>query len=99
MITHVVMFKLKDTSEENLQKTKEILMSMEGKIDLLRHIEVGIDVLHSERSYDIILITKFDSMKDLDTYQEDPYHVEVVKKHMHAVRESSVAVDFESDNK
>ncbi|MCX7841833.1 MAG: Dabb family protein [Clostridia bacterium] len=95
MITHVVMFKLKDNSKENVQKAKEVLMSMDGKVEQLRHLEVGIDVLHSERSYDIVLITKFDSMKDLDAYQEHPYHVEVVKKHMHSVRESSVAVDFE----
>lgn len=96
MITHVVMFKLKDASEENLQKTREVLASMDGKIDLLRYMEVGVDVLHTQRSYDIILITRFDSMKDLDAYQVDPYHADIVKKHMHAVMESSIAVDFES---
>ena len=31
----------------------------------------------------------------LEAYQKDPYHCEVVKKHMHAVAESSVAVDWE----
>ena len=96
MISHIVMFKLKDSSQLSIQKTRDILMSMEGKIDLLRHIEVGIDVLHSERSYDIVLVTKFDNMEDLDAYQENPYHVEVVKKHMHAVREASVSVDYVS---
>lgn len=96
MITHIVMFKLKDTSKLNIEKTRDVLLSMEGKIDILRHIEVGIDVLHSERSYDIVLVTKFDSMEDLGAYQVNPYHVDVVKKHMHAVRESSVSVDYES---
>lgn len=94
MITHIVLFRLKDKSGENLKKTAEILMSMKGKVDLLRHIEVGIDVLHSERSYDIALITKFDSMEDLNAYQDHPYHAGVVKKHMHEVRESSVAIDY-----
>ena len=30
----------------------------------------------------------------LAAYQQDPYHVSVVKKHMHAVRLASVAVDY-----
>ena len=30
----------------------------------------------------------------LESYQNDPYHCSVVKKHMHAVREASVAVDY-----
>ena len=94
MITHIVMFKLKDRSEENIKKAADVLLSMRGKIEPLRYIEVGIDFLHSDRSYDISLITKFDTAEDLDTYQEHPYHVDVVKKYMHAVREASVAVDY-----
>ena len=31
----------------------------------------------------------------LDAYQCDPYHVGAVKPHMHAVRSSSVAIDYE----
>ncbi|MNE84744.1 Stress responsive A/B Barrel Domain protein [compost metagenome] len=68
---------------------------MEGKIDVLKSIEVGVDVLHSERSYDIALITKFDSMEALDAYQVHPVHQKVIE-HMSQVREASVAVDFES---
>ena len=55
---------------------------------------VGIDFLHSERSYDIILQVTLEK-SELDNYQNDPYHCSVVKKHMHSVRESSVAVDYE----
>ncbi|MCX7711741.1 MAG: Dabb family protein [Clostridia bacterium] len=96
MVTHVVMFKLKDGSEANVQKAKEVLMSMQGKVEMLRYLEVGMDVLHTPRSYDLVLITKFDTMKDLDDYQVDPYHADVVKKHMGQVMESAVAVDYES---
>lgn len=96
MITHIVMFKLKDTSKANVEKTRDVLLSMKGKVDLLRYLEVGMDVLHSERSYDILLMTRFDCIDDLNAYQVHPYHVDVVKKHMHAVRETSVSVDYES---
>lgn len=94
MIKHIVCFKLKDNSEENVAKTAEILRSMEGKVDLIRDIEVGVDFLHSDRSYDIILQVVLDDEDTLEKYQNDEYHCSVVKKHMHAVRESSVAVDY-----
>lgn len=95
MITHIVFFKLKDNSPEKVEVTAQVLRDMEGKIEQLRSIEVGVDIIHSARSYDIALITKFDSMADLDAYQVHPVH-KLVIEHMNEVRESSVAVDFES---
>lgn len=95
MIKHVVCFKLKDNNQQNCEHTKEILLSMKGKVDLLKDIHVGIDFLHSERSYDIILETLFDTKEDLDAYQNDPYHCDVVKKHMHEVSSTSIAIDYE----
>lgn len=95
MITHIVCFKLKDNSAENVVRTAAVLRDMEGKIDELQYIEVGIDVLHSERSYDIALITKFESMAALEAYQVHPVHKKVIE-HMMQVREASVSVDFES---
>ncbi|HEX9061542.1 MAG TPA: Dabb family protein [Clostridia bacterium] len=96
MVTHIVMFRLKDKSSKNIEKARDILLSMDGKITELKSIEVGIDFLRSERSYDLVLITKFNSRQDLDKYQDHPYHVDVVKKHMHEVIESSMAVDYET---
>lgn len=94
MIKHIVCFKLKNNSEEECNKAAEILRSMEGKVDLIRDIEVGVDFLHSERSYDIILQVVLDNEEALEKYQNDEYHCNVVKKYMHAVRESSVAIDY-----
>ena len=93
MIKHVVCFKLNDG--EDVMKAKEVLLSMQGNVPMIRDIEVGVDILHSERSYDLILSVVLDDMNALDQYQNDPYHVNVVKKHMHKVRKSSVAIDFE----
>ena len=95
MLTHVVLFKLKDKSPETLNKVKELLMNLEGKIPQLKYIEVGIDILHSERSYDISLITRFNSLEDMQAYQVHPAHVEVLN-FLSTVRESSVAVDYNS---
>jgi hypothetical protein len=96
MITHIVFFKLKDRSPEAVQATAQVLTNMEGRIPVLKHIEVGKDVLHMERSYDIALITKFESLDDLKVYDSHPVHVEV-KNHMKQVLDgTSVCVDFES---
>ena len=97
MIKHTVCFKLKDNSEAECKKAKDILLSMDGNVPLLRGIEVGIDFLHSPRSYDIILQVLLDDEKALEDYQNDEYHCSVVKKHMHAVAESSIAIDCTID--
>lgn len=97
MIEHVVLFKLKDPSRENVEKTVSILRSMEGHVPMLRGIRVGADFLHSERSYDIGLFVRLDDEAALDAYQHDPYHCSVVKPHMHAVRSASVALDYKLD--
>ncbi len=96
MITHIVLFKLADPSAENVAATRDKLLSMDGKIDLLRHLEVGVDVIRSERSYDIALTTRFDSLEDLQAYQIHPYHAGEVVPHMKSVCSSIVAVDYES---
>lgn len=94
MIKHVVCFRLKDRSEASCQKAADVLRSMEGNVPMLRGIEVGIDFLHAARSFDVILSVLLDDETALDAYQNDPYHVSVVKTHMHAAYESSVSVDF-----
>lgn len=68
---------------------------MEGKVPMLKSIQVGIDFLHSPRSYDIILETTFETKDALSDYQNDPYHCDVVKKYIHSVQETSIAVDYE----
>jgi hypothetical protein len=95
MITHIVLFKLTEPTTEALEATKNKLLSMNGKIDLLRHLEVGVDVIRSERSFDIALTTKFDSLEDLQAYQVHPYHAGEVVPHMKAVCSAIVAVDYE----
>lgn len=94
MIKHIVFFKLKNAAPESLAKTKQVLAAMEGKIEVLRTIEVGVDLLRTARSYDVALVTTFDSLEDLEAYQVHPVHVEV-SRYMSEVRESAVAVDYE----
>ena len=95
MLTHVVFFKLIDRTPENAQKLREALLSMTGKIPQVRHMEVGVNVMPSERAYDVALFQRFDSLADLQTYQAHPEHQEVLK-YILAVTASRVSVDYEN---
>ena len=68
---------------------------MKGKIDVLCDLYVKVDIRHGESSYDIMLITKFASMEDMDTYLVHPVHVEV-SKYILSIMETGVAVCYES---
>jgi hypothetical protein len=95
MITHVVLFKLNAVSSEKLVEMKALLESMKDNILFLRHLEVGVDLVHSERSHDIALITKFDSLDDLQAYQIHPYHADIVVPYVINGCKSVVTVDYE----
>ena len=94
MIRHIVMFKIKDEFKSEIPQLVKNFYGMKGKIEGMLELEAGQDVLHSERSYDLALITVFDSMESFQAYQTHPGHLPV-KKHMHEVRSASVACDFE----
>lgn len=95
MITHIVFFKLAEQTQEKIAAVREKLMSMNGKIGELRHLEAGIDIIRSERSFDVALVTKFDNLADLQAYQIHPYHAGEVVPFMKANCSSIVAVDYE----
>lgn len=96
MITHIVFFKLAEQAPEKIKAVRDKLLSMRGKIPELRHLEAGIDLIRSERSYDVALVTTFDSLDDLQAYQVHPYHANEVVPFMKANCSSIVAVDYEN---
>ena len=94
MIKHIVMFKLKHHSKENIQKVVKALKTLEGNIEVLRSAEIGINITVSERSYDIALTTEFDNRDALNSYGQHPKHlpvVDIVRSHC----SESVVVDYE----
>ncbi len=93
-IKHTVSFNLKDKSTPikdnpiSIQIKKD-LEALKRKIDGLQHIEVGFNINPSERSADIILLSKFESLASLEEYRIHPDHVKIVqiiKEHCHELR-------------
>lgn len=95
-LTHVVLFKFKQPTDEVLEKAAALLRGLSGQVPQLISIEVGLDVLHSTRSYDLVIITRFASLADLEAYQAHPEHVKVLD-YLRTVLGGSVAVDFERE--
>ena len=79
MLTHIVLFKLSERTPENAQKLREVLLGMAGRIPQIRHMEVGVNVVPSERACDVALFQRFDSLHDLQEYQAHPNHQERVR--------------------
>ena len=92
MLTHVVVKQFESLNDASACRDR--LLSMEGRIDVLRGIEAGIDVVRSERSWDLALITRFDSREDLETYAVHPVHTEVLSFIRQSAR-GAITVDFE----
>ena len=95
MIKHVVCFKLADSNAHNCAQAKQVLESMKGKVPTAKEISVHIDELKSPRSFDIMLEVLVDNWEALEEYQNDLYHCNIVKKHMRAVSQQSISLDFE----
>jgi heme-degrading monooxygenase HmoA len=94
MFTHIVLFKAKEPTKENLEFLEKTFLSMNGNIKELKELEVGVDVIRSDRSYDIAIITRFDSKEDYLAYDVDEYHVEKVKRVIGSYIEKSKTIDF-----
>ncbi|MFI3315175.1 MAG: Dabb family protein [Rikenellaceae bacterium] len=99
MIKHVVMWKFKESAEgnskaENIKIFSDGLKALLPIIPELKSLEVGADFLQADSSYDLVLITTFETMEGLTTYQNHPEHQKVAGfcKEVSAAR---VAVDFE----
>ena len=95
MLKHVVLFKFKpETSEAQIEQLAAGLGALPGTIDEIREFVFGRDVIRSERSYDVGLVSLFDDRAALDRDQVHPEHqkvVAIVKQICGAV----VALDFE----
>lgn len=82
MIQHIVMWRFADsaegkTREENMEIVRERLLALTAIIPEIKSIEVGRDLSRTEMSYDMALVTDFESLEALHTYKVHPAHVAV----------------------
>ena len=97
MVNHIVLFKLKEYPADEkaaiIAELKEMLEALQKKIFEVKYVEVGVNYELNAKSYDIALISHFESVRDLDAYREHPAHLKVVER----IKETTVeraAVDY-----
>lgn len=76
MIRHIVMWRMAETpdKEEKARAIKENLEALKDKIDVLADIEVGLNFETSDAASDVVLVSTFKSVEDLNEYQNHPAH-------------------------
>ncbi len=99
MVKHIVFWKLKDEANgnnkvANAQLIKEKLEDLNGKIEGLVKVEVGINFLDSPANYDVAVYSEVASKEALDFYQNHPLH-QAVLPFVREVVSGRIAVDYE----
>ena len=99
MIKHIVMWKFKEGEHDNMLIFRDRLLALKSQIPEIRAMEirameVGINMNPSDRSFDAVLVSEFDSLEALKAYSTNPLHVEV-SKFCKSIRTESHSVDYE----
>lgn len=100
MIRHIVLFSFKPEAEgrskaENVAQTKAMLEALPSKIGLIRSSLVQTNAPGaSGDNFDLLLISDFDSLEDLQAYQVHPDHV-AVGEFMRPLRTGRASIDIE----
>lgn len=97
MVTHIVMWNLKDEAEggsreQNAAIIKERLEALVGKIPGLLSLKVNRGVMPG--GYDLCLLGQYESLDALKGYRDHPLHKEV-QQFVHKVIAERVSCDFE----
>ena len=97
MLRHVVFFMFKDgVGEAEIVDLEKSLAELPPVIPEILSYEFGRDVVRSERSYDLALVSTFKDIDSLQRYQIHPDHQIVLQK-VNNLCESVLAVDFPTE--
>ena len=99
MIKHIVLWRLNENAygndkHTNAQILKEKLLAMNGKVNGLLKIEIGLDFSKEKDSCDVVLSSEFENKEALHQYQFHPNHQDI-KKWLSEVRYERRVVDYE----
>ena len=97
MLRHVVFFKFKkEVGEGEIADLEQSLAELPPVIPEILSYEFGRDLVRSERSYDLALVSTFKDLDALQRYQKHPDHQVVLKK-VNECCESVLSVDYVID--
>ena len=83
------------TRADNARLIKERFEELANMLDDVVRFDVGIDVLHTPDSADVVLYSEFSSRAAYDAYAEHPAH-KALSTFVQGVRASRVVIDYEA---
>jgi len=96
MLKHIVLIQLKpDAPASAADRIMAALRELPTSIPEIAALDVGRNVVDSERNLDLGLIVDFADRAALDRYAAHPDHVAVVQEYIQPVAQRLVVVDFE----
>ena len=101
MIEHVVMWRFAEsaegkTREENMEIVRNKLLALPPVIAEIKYMQVGRDKSRTPMSYDMMLVSRFDTLDTLHTYKIHPAHV-AVADYVAKVTTERVVLDAQTD--
>jgi len=95
MLQHYIMIKFKTgTSDDHVGEFCRRMLALRTTISNIEHLEIGRDILHDARSWDVILIMRFAAMEALRSYQQHPEHLKLMAFNQPSVADVA-SVDFQ----
>ena len=95
MLQHYVLIRYeKSVSEDHIAEFCRRMLALRTSIAGIEYLEIGRDILHDTRSWDLILIMRFASVVVLRSYQQHPEHQKVMAFNQPFVADVC-SVDFE----
>ena len=84
----------KNVTNEHIEEFCTRMLALRNSIADIEYLEIGRDILHDARSWDLILIMRFASVGGLRSYQKHPEHQKVMAFNQQFVADVA-SVDFE----
>ena len=79
MLQHYVLIRYdKNAGDERIVEFCRRMLALRTAIAGIEYLEIGRDILHDARSWDLILIMRFGSVEELRSYQQHPEHQKVM---------------------
>ncbi|RLB71141.1 MAG: Dabb family protein [Deltaproteobacteria bacterium] len=95
MIRHLIFLKFKpETTENDIKAIETGLAALPAAIPEIESFEFGRDLVHSERSFDFALVSRFKDLDALKRYQLHPAHQEILVQ-VRAACTQILAVDYQ----
>ena len=95
MLQHYVFIRYeKSASDEHIAEFCRRMLALRTSIASIEYLEIGRDILHDARSWDLILIMRFASVGELRSYQQHPEH-QIVMAFNQPFVDDVASVDFE----